>query len=74
MFDAQCDLAALVYHDHQDPDAVLRDFEDWIRFADGMSVKLHCDRAALQAWWNGVSASDARRGARVPATVCEIAK
>jgi len=39
-----------------------------------MSVKLHCDRAALQAWWNGVSASDARRGARVPATVCEIAK
>ena len=26
MFDAQCDLAALVYHDHEDPDAVLRDF------------------------------------------------
>jgi hypothetical protein len=26
MFDAQCDLAALVYHDHDDPDAVLRDF------------------------------------------------
>jgi hypothetical protein len=26
MFDAQCDLAALVYDDHQDPDAVLRDF------------------------------------------------
>jgi len=186
MFDAQCDLAALVYHDHQDPDAVLRDFaaelnarglrvvgmvqagqcadsslsavlvhsgekillaqdfdpcasgcrldlarlqnagacvadalkagadllivnrfgkrerdgkglaylieralyadiavviavssqhfEDWIKFADGMSVKLHCDRAALQAWWNGVSAGDARRGARFPATVCEIAK
>ena len=36
--------------------------------------KLHCDRAALQAWWNGVSAGDARRGARFPATVCEIAK
>ena len=178
MFDAQCDLAALVYHDHQDPDAVLRDFatelnarglrvvgmvqagqcadsslsavlvhsgekillaqdfdpgasgcrldlarlqnagarvadalkagadllivnrfgkrerdgkglaylieralyadiavviavssqhfEDWIKFADGMSVKLHCDRAALQAWWDGVSASGARaaRGIR----------
>ena len=43
-------------------------FADWIKFADGMSVKLHCDRAALQAWWNGVSASDARaaRGIRQP--------
>src|SRR5262245_65308680 len=26
MFDAQCDLAALVYERHQDPDAVLRSF------------------------------------------------
>ena len=26
MFDAQCDLAALVYEKHQDPDAVLRGF------------------------------------------------
>ena len=26
MFDAQCDLAALVYDEHQDPDTVLRDF------------------------------------------------
>jgi nucleoside-triphosphatase THEP1 len=26
MFDAQCDLAALVYEDHHDPDTVLRDF------------------------------------------------
>src|SRR6202012_3295197 len=26
MFDAQCDLAALVYGEHQDPDAVLREF------------------------------------------------
>ena len=28
MFDAQCDLAALVYDEHQDPDTVLRDFAD----------------------------------------------
>jgi nucleoside-triphosphatase THEP1 len=28
MFDAQCDLAALVYEDHQDPDTLLRDFAD----------------------------------------------
>jgi hypothetical protein len=26
MFDAQCNLAALIYDEHQDPDAVLRDF------------------------------------------------
>src|ERR1700742_1037272 len=26
MFDALCDLAALVYDEHHDPDAVLRDF------------------------------------------------
>ena len=26
MFDAQCDLAALVYDEHEDPDAVLREF------------------------------------------------
>jgi hypothetical protein len=26
MFDAQCDLAAVVYGEHDDPDAVLREF------------------------------------------------
>lgn len=26
-------------------------FSDWIAFADGMSVKLPCQRAALDAWW-----------------------
>jgi hypothetical protein len=30
-------------------------FADWIRFAGGMSVKLRCDRDALDAWWNSVS-------------------
>jgi len=186
MFDAQCDLAALVYHDHDDPDAVLRDFaaelnarglrvvgmvqagqcadsslsavlvhngerillvqdfdpsasgcrldlarlqnagervaaaleagadllvvnrfgkrerdgkglaylieralgadipvviavssqhfEDWIKFAGGMSVKLHCDRSALEAWWDRVSAADSCASTQIPATVCEIAK
>ena len=49
-------------------------FEDWIKFADGMSVKLHCDRAALQTWWHSVSAANACAGTRVSATVCEIAK
>ncbi len=49
-------------------------FGDWIKFADGMSVKLHCDRAALEAWWDRVSAANACAGAPVPTTVCEIAK
>jgi hypothetical protein len=39
-----------------------------------MSVKLHCDRAALEAWWDRVSAANPCTGAPVPATVCEIAK
>src|SRR4029453_8562426 len=27
-------------------------FADWIKFADGMSVKLHCTRTAVEVWWN----------------------
>ncbi|WP_447412402.1 DUF2478 domain-containing protein, partial [Clostridium perfringens] len=30
-------------------------FADWIRFADGMSVKLPCTQGALDAWWRAVS-------------------
>lgn len=48
-------------------------FADWIRFSDGMSVKLHCDRAALDAWWHAVS----RRGGfagQPHASVCEALK
>lgn len=30
-------------------------FADWIHFADGMSVRLACDKEALDAWWRGVS-------------------
>jgi hypothetical protein len=32
-----------------------KSFPDWIKFAAGMSVKLVCDRAALDAWWHKVS-------------------
>lgn len=49
-------------------------FADWVRFAGGMSVKLRCDRAALEAWWNGVSGSHAGAVPRVPATISEILK
>jgi nucleoside-triphosphatase THEP1 len=32
-----------------------KSFADWIKFAGGMSVKLSCDRGALDAWWRNVS-------------------
>ncbi|MGA7803502.1 DUF2478 domain-containing protein [Bradyrhizobium sp.] len=34
-------------------------FADWIRFAEGMSVKLACERRALQTWWSALSARNA---------------
>lgn len=37
-------------------------FGDWTTFAGGMTVKLACDRRALEAWWRNVST-------RVPRTV-----
>ena len=30
-------------------------FAEWIKYASGMSVKLACDRAALEAWWHQAS-------------------
>jgi nucleoside-triphosphatase THEP1 len=30
-------------------------FADWIKYAGGMSVKLPCDRSALETWWRKVS-------------------
>jgi hypothetical protein len=32
-----------------------RCFADWIKFAAGMTVRLGCDRQALEAWWCNVS-------------------
>jgi hypothetical protein len=29
-------------------------FPDWLKFSDGMSVKLPCNRAALETWWSTV--------------------
>jgi hypothetical protein len=49
-------------------------FADWIRFADGMSVKLRCDRAALEAWWQAVSARNVGPIERDHRTVCEVLK
>jgi Protein of unknown function (DUF2478) len=49
-------------------------FADWIRFADGMSVKLRCDREALDAWWQAVSSRNAGAIGRDQQTVCEMFK
>jgi hypothetical protein len=49
-------------------------FADWIKFADGMSVKLPCSREALDGWWNAVSARNAGIVGRDHRNVCEVLK
>ncbi|NEW86942.1 MULTISPECIES: DUF2478 domain-containing protein [Rhodopseudomonas] len=49
-------------------------FDAWIRFADGMSVRLRCDRRALDLWWEKLHGRGLRRGARPPVSVCEALK
>jgi nucleoside-triphosphatase THEP1 len=44
-------------------------FADWIKFAGGMSVKLRCDRHALDAWWHGVSTRDGGGAIRIKRSV-----
>jgi len=61
--DADIPLVIAVGKDH---------FADWIRFAGGMSVRLDCERGALEAWWRGIATADAVAGSHP--TVCEILK
>jgi len=49
-------------------------FSDWITFVGGMSVRLGCDRDALEAWWNNISTSNAQPDLTSHPTVCEILK
>jgi nucleoside-triphosphatase THEP1 len=53
MFDAQCDLAALVYDEHQDPDAVLRSLAADLKAqgfrAVGMVQAGECANSSLSA-------------------------
>jgi len=49
-------------------------FADWIKFADGMSVKLRCDRGSVEAWWQAVSDRNGRFAGREHQTVCEALK
>ena len=45
--------------------AVSRDhFAEWIKFADGMTVKLACNRHALDAWWHDVSMRSSAEGTK----------
>jgi hypothetical protein len=49
-------------------------FSEWIKFSWGMSVKLPCDRAALDAWWQNVSMRRPYLGTQSHQTVCEVLK
>ena len=49
-------------------------FADWIKFAGGMSVKLACERGALDQWWDKVSMRPAGAAGREGLTVCEVFK
>ena len=49
-------------------------FADWIKFADGMSVKLRCDRESLDAWWHIVSSRNAGFIEPAHTTVCAASK
>ena len=49
-------------------------FTDWIKFVDGMSVRLHCNRDSLDAWWNALSSRNADPMRLSGHTVCEVLK
>jgi Protein of unknown function (DUF2478) len=52
-----------------------KSFADWIKFAGGMSVKLACDRHALDVWWSNVSLGGSPKAAGPGhQTVCEVLK
>jgi hypothetical protein len=49
-------------------------FANWIKFADGMSVKLSCAREPLEGWWQSVSSRHAGGIEPAHTTVCEAFK
>jgi hypothetical protein len=49
-------------------------FSEWIKFGGGMTVKLPCERAALDAWWQNVSMRRPRPMGQAHQTVCEVLK
>jgi hypothetical protein len=51
-----------------------RRFSDWIRFSDGMNVRLACRREALDRWWQAVGGTIMRQRPSPAGTFCELAK
>jgi nucleoside-triphosphatase THEP1 len=49
-------------------------FSDWVKFTGGMSVKLACDRRALDEWWRNVSARAPTAISGSHKTTCEVLK
>jgi hypothetical protein len=49
-------------------------FSEWIKFAGGMTVKLACERGALDGWWHNVSTRRPRPAGQGHQTVCEVLK
>ncbi|WP_024520253.1 DUF2478 domain-containing protein [Bradyrhizobium sp. Tv2a-2] len=49
-------------------------FADWIKFADGMCVKLGCEREALREWWHKIAIRYPAGPGRERDTVCELLK
>jgi hypothetical protein len=53
-------------------------FHHWIEFSGGMSVKLPCRGASLQAWWKAVSKNESperdHRQTDLHQTICEVFK
>jgi Protein of unknown function (DUF2478) len=47
-------------------------FAAWIRFSEGMNVRLACRRDALDRWWHAVAG--APRNSGTSGTFCEVAK
>lgn len=46
-------------------------FPDWLRFTEGLCVRLACSRASLEGWWSGLRPPSARAPAR---RFCESGK
>jgi nucleoside-triphosphatase THEP1 len=49
-------------------------FIEWIRFANGMSVKLACNRHSLNAWWAAVSTRNTGLLSAPHVNICEVLK
>ena len=49
-------------------------FADWLKFSGGMSVKIRCDRQALETWWKTVSRNQRRFVSQKRETMCAVFK